>query len=184
MQASGFGIVKTETSGIPEFGLEEILEFAVPEPGRSYLNRLTSPNSIYSRKSKYQTTRDLRLCSEKLYQLYGIHISATGDDKTWNRAYKRLVKGLPDIMQVADVVVEHKNDIFNLQTFLSLPLNPAASQKILPIFVQIVNWGIKQVIIERRAGDETSLYKEAKRTFGRKIKVVLKDSEKMEKYLA
>ncbi|CAL9031457.1 unnamed protein product [Prunus brigantina] len=84
MHASGFGIVKTETSDIPEFGLEEILEFAVPKPRLSYLNRLTSTNSIYTRKSRYQTTRDLRLCSEKLYQLYKLHekISATGDDKT------------------------------------------------------------------------------------------------------
>ncbi|KAL6281446.1 hypothetical protein ACE6H2_018327 [Prunus campanulata] len=130
-----------KTSGIAEFGLEEILEFAVPETRLNYLNRLTSTNSIYSRKSRYHITRDLRLCSEKLYALYKIHekISATGDDKTSNTAYKHLVNGLPDIMKVADVVVEHKNDIFNLQMFLSLPLNPAASRKILPIFVQIVN---------------------------------------------
>ncbi|CAB4281070.1 unnamed protein product [Prunus armeniaca] len=80
-------------------------------------------------------------------------------------------------MKVADVVVEHKNDIINLQTFLSLLLNPAASQKILPIFVQIVNWKIKKVIIENDTGEEISLNKEAKRTFGHKIKVVCKDSE-------
>ncbi|CAB4311520.1 unnamed protein product [Prunus armeniaca] len=59
MQASGFGIVKTETSGIPEFGLEEIIEFAVPEPRFSYLNHLTSTNSIYSRKSRDFSLEDL-----------------------------------------------------------------------------------------------------------------------------
>ncbi|CAB4281071.1 unnamed protein product [Prunus armeniaca] len=99
MHASGFGIVKPETLGILEFRLEEILEFAVPEPTLCYLNCLTLTNSIYSWKSRYQTTRDLRLCSEKLYALYKIHekISATVDDKTWNPAYKHLVNGLPDV---------------------------------------------------------------------------------------
>ncbi|KAI5330237.1 hypothetical protein L3X38_029635 [Prunus dulcis] len=105
---------------------------------------------------------------------------ATGDGKTWNIAYKNLINRLADIMEVADVVVEHKNDIFNLQNFLTLPLNLLATDlKIVPIFVQIVTWELKKVIIEEDSHEATSLMQEAKKTFGRKFKVLYKDAEAM-----
>ncbi|KAI5330239.1 hypothetical protein L3X38_029637 [Prunus dulcis] len=96
---------------------------------------------------------------------------ATGDGKTWNIAYKNLINRLADLMEVADVVVEHKNDIFILQNFLTLPLNPMATKlKIVPIFVQIVTWELKKVIIEEDSQEASSLMQEAKKTFGRKFK--------------
>ncbi|KAI5330238.1 hypothetical protein L3X38_029636 [Prunus dulcis] len=178
MHGKGFGIIKGGSSDIPEFEVpefevKEILEFVVPQPRLSYRNRRTPRNYIYTGQSEYQSTRDLRLGPEQLNELCKIHekMLATGDGKTWNIAYKNLINRLADLMEVADVVVEHKNDIFDLQNFLTLPLNLLATDlKIVPIFVQIVTWELKKVIIEENSHEATSLMKEAKKTFGCKFK--------------
>ncbi|KAI5330236.1 hypothetical protein L3X38_029634 [Prunus dulcis] len=188
MHGRGFGIVKGGTSDIPEFEVpefevKETLEFVVPQPRLSYRNRRTPRNCIYTGQSEYQSTRDLRLCSEQLNELCKIHekMLATGDGKTWNIAYKNLINRLADVMEVADIVVEHKNDIFNLQNFLTLPLNLLATDlKIVPIFVQIITWELKKVIIEEHSQEASSLRQEAKKTFGRKFKVMCEDVEAIE----
>ncbi|KAL6281450.1 hypothetical protein ACE6H2_018331 [Prunus campanulata] len=78
------GQTKPSDTDMSEFQIEEILKLAVPEPRLSYCNSITSPNSMYTVKSRYRTTRDLRVCSKKLDELYKIHelISVTGDNKS------------------------------------------------------------------------------------------------------
>ncbi|KAL6270699.1 hypothetical protein ACE6H2_027610 [Prunus campanulata] len=55
--------LKPEVREIPHLQLEEITQFIVPLP----------PECVINKTSKYRTTRDLRMCSMKLRELYKFH---------------------------------------------------------------------------------------------------------------
>ncbi|PQM41554.1 hypothetical protein Pyn_33779 [Prunus yedoensis var. nudiflora] len=107
--------------------------------------------------------------------------------EAWNKSYKHLLNSLLQIIDKADIIILHPNDIANLYSFISLPLKPTTEEaqedkekKMLLVLLNQPKYKLRNVNIEDKQTITQALKKKAKQVFlGTKIGVKCKTNDLM-----